>query len=268
MRAVGLLLALVAFALSLEAESDPGSGAPLYSAASIVNAATNQLGTLAPNTIVTIYGDNLSFETRALTAADMHGTELPTNLPGAGVTVLVGNIPAPLYYVSPHQVNLLIPNNLRAGRTRLQLARDGRAGPAVDLVLSPVAPALFQSDAFTAIATRPDGSVLGWESPARPGEIVILYATGLGPTNPETEYGRVPTMAASLVQASEFRVVLNGEPIARDLVDYVGVTPGFAGLYQVNVWLPADTAPNPEIRLAVGQEMSPTGVCLPVAPGQ
>ncbi|MCP5117283.1 MAG: hypothetical protein GY953_41190, partial [bacterium] len=225
-------------------------------------------GALAPNTIATIYGDNLSYETRAITTDEMNGVQLPTVLPGTGVRVLVGNVPAFIYFVSPNQVNVLIPNNLRPGRARIQLTRDGRAGPPIDIELLPAAPALFPLDPTTAIATRGDGSLVSWDQPASAGEVIVLYATGLGPTNPNPPYGQVPNQAAPINRIDEFQLVLNGAAIEARRIAYAGVTPGFAGLYQINFYLPDRTPESPEIRIAVGEHVSPSRVYLPVRSSQ
>src|SRR3984957_15739088 len=76
---------------------------PSYSAASIVNAATQTAETLAPNTIATIYGTNLSWTTHAVTAGDLNGGTLPNSL--EGVSVYVTGILSNLFFVSPGQIN-------------------------------------------------------------------------------------------------------------------------------------------------------------------
>ncbi len=264
MRAAFWLLAVL-FIEPLIGAGDSGvHQAPSYSAASIVNAATYCPEALAPNTLATLYGENLSYTTRAITGGDVRNGRLPTVLPGTGVWVLVNNTPAFIYYVSPKQVNFLIPGNLLPGRVKLQLVRDGVAGRAVEIRLRAAAPALFQLDGATAIATRADGSLVTWDSPAQPGEMVILYATGLGETEPTTAPGSVPRVAARIRRLSEFRILLNGVVVEGKRIYYAGVTPGFGGLYQVNFWLPEQTPAAPEIRLALGDEISPPEIRLPV----
>lgn len=184
-------------------------------------------------------------------------------LPGTGVRVLVNNRPAQIYYVSPTQVNFLVPTNLIAGEVTVQLVRDATAGPPVRLRLRDTAPALFLLDPETVVATRADFSLITRENPASPGEEVILWATGLGPTVPPQIYGQIPMAASWIARAAEFRVFLDGDPLAAEQISYVGVAPGFAGLYQVNLKLPAELPPNPEIRVAVGDEISPPGFRLP-----
>jgi uncharacterized protein (TIGR03437 family) len=180
--------------------------------------------------------------------------------------VSIGEVPAHIYYVSPTQVNLLIPSTLTAGPAELQLTLDGRAGPAVKIQLVTAAPALFRQNERWIVACRPDGGVVTEESPAHPGDIVTLYATGLGRTIPNPRSGEIPTQAAVLERRAEFQVLLDGEPVSSDRILYAGVAPGFAGLYQINLRLPDATPANPEVRLKLGGETSPPGGGIPVAP--
>lgn len=240
--------------------------APTYTAASIVNAADNVPGSLAPNTIGTVYGTGLAYGTRALIGSDIQGGVLPTILSGTGVRVLIAGLPACIYYVSPGQINFLVPNLLLAGPSDLQVVLDGRAGPDVPIQLTSTAPALFQLDPVTAIATRADGSVATASSPLSPGDYAILYATGLGNTVPPLHSGELPTAAAELQQLSAFTILLDGVPVDASQIAYAGVAPGFAGLYQVNLRLPASIDNNPEIRIGFGTQLSAPGVHLPAQP--
>jgi uncharacterized protein (TIGR03437 family) len=236
--------------------------APLYSAASIVNGADNQSGELAPNTIATVYGKNLSFSTWAATTTD----GMPPIRSATGVNVLIGNRPANLYYVSPTQVNLLVPPCLLPGATSLQLGIDTNYGPLVPIQLAAAAPALFQLDLQYAVATRADWSVLTPAHPARPGDVVILYATGLGQTTPLLACDELPTSATPLRNMADFQVLLDGVAVDARAVLYAGVAPGFAGLYQINLVLPAATGANPEVRIGLVPKLSIHGVKLPVSP--
>jgi uncharacterized protein (TIGR03437 family) len=121
--------------------------APVYSAASIVNAGDNQSGTLAPNTLATIYGQNLAYGTQSLTANEVQGGTLPTIFPGTGARVIVGSMLASLTYVSPTQINFLVPPNLIPGTVNLNVVVDSWSGPMVQIQLAAASPALFQLDA-------------------------------------------------------------------------------------------------------------------------
>ncbi len=191
---------------------------------------------------------------------------LPTVLPGTGVHVTVGNLPATMYYVSPDQVNFLVPANLLPGASTVQVVLDGHSGPAIEITLAAASPALFQLDAKTAVAVHPDGTVITQQAPAKPGEIILLYATGLGQTLPPVPYGQLFNDAAPLVQLANFQLVLDGVAAGRSAVQYAGIAPGFAGLYQINVLLPKATKANPEIRIGFGKQLSIAGIHLPVAP--
>lgn len=257
MAAVVLLAALVLVQSS-------GSG-PYYTADSIANSAANVTGLYAPNTFVTIYGQNLAYTTRALAASDISGGMLPTVLGSTGVRVLINNIPANIYYVSPTQVNLLIPTSLIPGPVMLQLVVDSLAGPAIPIMLESAAPSLFQSDATTVLAVHLNGSTITAASPAQPGEVVVLFASGLGPTNPAAIPNQIPQQAASVTPISSFSMLINGAAVNPQQILYAGVVPTFAGLFQINVQLPNDAPSNPQIQIGYAGIMSPVGRVLPLA---
>jgi uncharacterized protein (TIGR03437 family) len=254
---VKTLLAALALAACLSAQQ---ANAPIYTAAGIVNGAS--FGpTLAPNTIVSIFGTNLSWDTVALQAGDLAGGVMPTSL--GNVEVYFEGWPAYLYYVSPGQINLLVPSDLLPGTFQFWVARQGTSGPIVSVTLQSAAPAMFQYPTGTAIATHPDGSLVSTASPAASGAVITLWATGLGNTNPELEDGVLPSSAQWLSQLNLFEVWINGAALDPSAILYAGVAPGFAGLYQVNVQLPAQLPANPEIRLVLAGTMSPAGLILP-----
>ena len=257
------LLLLACAALTLRAEGPRTIPAPFYTTSSIVNAASFKAGALAPNTIGTLYGRDLAFTTRAVSKDDLYNGTLPTTLLGTGVRLLVGGNLAFLYYVSPTQINFLIPPNLPPGPRQIQLVLDGRAAESVRIELASVSPALFAADPETALATHLDGSLLTAEKPATPGEIVILYATGLGDTRPRFAAGQMPNIVAWIERRAEFQITLDGEPVDRAAILYAGVAPGFAGLYQINLKVPDTLRRNPQIRIGFNEVMSPEGVRLP-----
>lgn len=258
----------VCAASALPAQTGCVPGAPCYSEAGIVNAASYQAVALAPNTIVSLFGTGLSFVTQGIGLEDLAGGVLPIELPGTGVHVLLNGLFAHIYYVSPTQVNLLVPSNFLPGRWKLQLVRDGFAGPAVWVELKDAAPGLFLLEPGVAVASHSDFSAITEEAPARPGEIVVLWATGLGPTVPPLDYGQVPKRAAWIARIADFQVLLNGAAVPPSDVLYAGVAPYFAGLYQINLRLPDAVDPDPEVRLAVGGTISPGGVRLLVRPAE
>ena len=251
------ILAALALAACLCAQD---SNAPNYTAAGIVNGASFAPA-LAPNTIVSIFGTNLSWNTVALEASDLAGGVMPTSL--GNVEVYFEGWPAYLYYVSPQQINLLVPSSLLSGAFQFWVDRQGTRGPIVTVTLGSAAPALFQTSSGSVIATHVDGSLVSSGSPATAGETVTLWSTGLGNTNPELEDGVLPTAAQWISQLSQFDVLINGVALPPSAILYAGVAPGFAGLYQVNVQLPDPLPANPQIRLGLGGILSPPGMILP-----
>jgi len=238
--------------------------APIYSGASIVNAATNEPGPLAPLGLVSLYGKDLAVVTRAITPDDLRNGLLPTTLIGTGVSIAIDNIAVPILFVSPSQVNFLIPGNLRTGRRLLRLLTNGRAGPDVEIQIADSSPGLFQMAENTVIATRPDGTLITAQSPAVPGEVLVIYAAGLGATLPAVTGLTIPVAAASISARSRFAVLFNGIPAPDDHILYAGVTPGYAGLYQINCRLPIDLPADPEIRLQLPGRTSPPRLHLAV----
>ena len=252
---------------------------PTYSFESIANSAAGVTDLFSPNSFVSIYGGNLAFVTRSLNAADIRAGELPTVLSGSGVRALADSLSTYVYYVSPQQVNVLLPPSLAPGRVRFQLVNDGRAGPVVEIDLRESSPALFQQTAQwendpLVIATHGLAGVVTLEQPARIGELVVLYGTGFGPTSPPVRSSKIPVEAAWVRDFARFEVWLDGVPADGQYVRYAGVTPYFGGLYQVNLVIPPGTGMHPEVRvgyrdpLQVGSDalMSPPGRRLAVNP--
>jgi uncharacterized protein (TIGR03437 family) len=254
---VKTLIAALALAAALCAQD---SNAPNYTAAGIVNGASFATG-LAPNTIVSIFGTNLSWDTQVVTASEMSGDVMPTSL--GNVEVYFEGWPAYLYFVSPLQINFLVPSSLLPGTFQFWVDRQGTRGPIVTVTLQNAAPAMFQYPAGTAIATHVDGSLVSGNAPATAGEIVTLWATGLGNTIPELEDGVLPDDIQWLSRLNQFAVQINGAALDASAILYAGVAPGYAGLYQVNVQLPDPLPANPEIRLALAGATSPAGLILP-----
>jgi uncharacterized protein (TIGR03437 family) len=245
---LAMRLALAAAVLGLgPATAGTEPGAPSIGVDSLVNAATGESG-LAPYSIATLYGANLFLDGAANAFG---GLEVPETF--AGVTVLIGPTPAGLFYLSANQINLLIPNSLGPGNYSVTVVRDGVASQSQPITIQPVAPGLFA-------ATHADGTAVTEDAPAVRGEVVIFYATGLGPAQPNPPDRFAAPSTAPIAELADFQVLLDGTAIDSSLVQYAGLAPLNAGLYQVNVLMPANLPPtNPEIRLSVAGSLSPPG---------
>jgi uncharacterized protein (TIGR03437 family) len=236
---------------------------PIYSRESITNSATSQPNRLSPYTLLTIYGKDLSNVSWQASVNELALQRLPLTLPGGNLMVRLGAVVLPLLYVAPTQINCLIPAQLRPGVFELRIIRSGVSGPAALIEVMPESPELFRVDLQWAAATHADGRVLNEASPAKPGEVIVLYGTGFGPAELLIIDGAFVQSPAALQRRDSFRVRLNQEPLPADSVLYVGLTPGFAGLYQVNVRLP-ETLPNhPQVEVGWEGNWSALGPRIP-----
>jgi len=99
-------------------------------------------------------------------------------------------------------------------------------------------------------------------SPALAGETVVVYACGLGRTLPNPAPGVIPQSAALIQRLSDLKVYLGGTAVDPASILYAGLTPGSAGLYQIDLILPASLGTDPEIRVAIADQSSPAGLKL------
>ncbi len=261
-RLARLVLATLAPVALAYSQNSATSTAVSYTAAGIVNSASNAPDALAPNTIATVYGTGLSYTTAAAFGVMPASGMLPTQL--AGVQVYVNSTFVPLYYVSPTQINFLVPTELRPGETDFFTMHDSLKGPHVRVTVHDAAPGLFPWGPGMIASTHADGSVITKDHPAHPGETIVVYGTGLGRTRPELQTGLIEMVAAQILLLSEIKVMVAGTALDNRSIQYAGITPGIPGLYQVNLVLPKQLTPDPEIRLSIGAQVSPPGMRLPV----
>ena len=259
MTAAQLLLPALLFRSCLCAE-DEKLRPPFFTPDSIVNSASGIPASLTPNGLATVFGTDLAAGTASVAGAAV----LPTEL--GDVRIRIGGLFAYLLYVSPTQINFLIPGELIPGATDL-LVNKQSLGLSVRIKLLDSAPALFASEGQVA-ATHADGSLISPDSPARPGEIIVVYGAGLGRTDPSQIDGLIPRSAAGILLLDRLRVMLEGQPIPSENILYAGITPGSAGLYQINLRLPDQvTSENPELRIALGEQTSQRSLVIRVAAG-
>jgi uncharacterized protein (TIGR03437 family) len=158
-----------------------------------------------------------------------------------GVTVLVNNKAAPLYYVSATQINALIPYSI-AGPTATIVVQNGTASSnTVTVPVAATAPGFFSVDqSGTGIAAVYHGDpTLGTvtpDNPANPGETVVLYVAGMGAVSPAVADGTATGLTPlSQITASPIAVYIADQQCT---VRYSGLAPNYPGLYQLNVVVP------------------------------
>ncbi|HEY1496004.1 MAG TPA: hypothetical protein VGF49_15735, partial [Candidatus Solibacter sp.] len=191
------------------------------------NASFNPYASVSPGEIVVAKGEQLSLRPPDVAAS----APLPTTLGGA--TVSVNGVLAPLYYSSFGQIAFQMPSGTAPGMALVQIARDGQPGNIVSVNVSPRAPHILA-------VTDTQYNALDPRHPAAPGDTIIVWAIGLGPTIPAVPDG---TLAASPASLATTPTVEFSAPSSSRLVTpiFAGLGGGTVGLYQVNVILPQDT---------------------------
>ena len=238
-----------------------GAG-PTYSAAGIVNASDYSTGPFAPNSVLSVFGSGLARSTYILGGSDIKGGILPFELNYA--RVYIQDQPVPLLFVSATQINFLVPTNLSVGPVRVRVVTEGVTGPEVVITLIESAPALFTINGGYAIATTAAGKLLTSDNPARSGDIIVIYATGLGRTSPNPITGEIPSYTGQMVAMPSLKVTLAGKPVDPMFVKYAGISPGSAGLYQINLEVPPGTDSDPQIVVSAGAAPDPTAFKLAI----
>ena len=219
----------------------------------VINGVLNSasyLPILAPGSLASVFGNKLT-----VNLASAKSVPLPTELDN--VSVLVGGVPAPLLFVSPDQINLLIPIGTPTGTVVAIVVRNGlQVSTTFNVTMRQNAPALFTRNySGTGDAVAFDASFTPVDSVN--GSLIVLYATGLGPTEP---FAVSPTF--SLDRVRDQVTVTVGELPAEVL--FAGLAPGLPGVYQINI-VPPKAAQSNRLWLSVsGTESNVVSLPIPV----
>jgi uncharacterized protein (TIGR03437 family) len=154
-----------------------------------------------------------------------------------GVSVLIGGIPAPLFYVSAGQINAQIPFELDpAKQYQVVVNANGALTAAQTIQLAARTPGLAAFFDGGVIAQHwVDSSLVSASSPARPGEYLVMYLVGMGQTDYAVASGAA-SPGSPLARATSAPVVMLGGSPAPVL--FAGLTPGSVGLYQIDIQVP------------------------------
>lgn len=220
--------------------------------------AGNYQGDNSPESIIASFGSNLAQSTQAATKLP-----LPTSL--GGVSVLVDGKPAGLFFVSPTQINYLVPTGVAVGSAQVAIVNNNKVVAQGSLALPGVSPSLFTADSSG--QGVPAGQVLrvtanqelSYEALGRydsaqqkyvpapvirkTGDQLFLVLFGTGFRNAPDTDGNTGNGAAESVQATIGGV---NAPVL-----YVGAAPGFAGLDQINIQLPADAVAGSNVTVTI-----------------
>ena len=200
-----------------------------------VNAATVSAGTpVAPGSIVSAFGTYTASQTAAAPAYP-----LPRKL--GETEVFVGGAAVPLYFASPKQINFQVPAATAPGQSLVDVRIGGQSVSRGALTLLPNAPGIF-------VAANADFNVNSAARPAHRGEVLHIFATGQGATTtPVADGAAAPSQppAASAVMPAVF---VGGQAMP---VLFSGLTPGIAGLWQIDVMIPNNAPTGTALTLSV-----------------
>jgi len=238
---------------------------PTISTAGVVNDATFK-APIAAGSYIAIFGSNLldtNFLTNAtgdsgLSTADgtlpivVDGTTVSFDVPSAGISV-----PGHLTFANAGQVNVQVPWELQGQSTvKVKVSIDDAFffGNVVDVPLAQYTPAFFLgANGIIAAEDAKTGAIILSTNPATPGEIVSLFMNGLGPVNNQPASGS-PAGVPLANTTTAPTVSIGGQPAQ---VQFSGLAPGFAALYQVNVVVPAGLTGNQQVTVSIGGVTSP-----------
>ncbi len=210
-----------------------GTGLPAIADGSTVNGASF-VNIIAPGAIVSISGTNLA-------GASLSATSVPLPTVLGETSVTFNGAAVPLFFVSSGRIIAQAPFSLPAsGAVSIQVARGGNSSASRTATVAAVSPGIFvidQSSGAGAVLHARDYSLVSANSPARPGESLLIYCTGLGPLRVSVGSGNrapnAPPLAETLYLPT---VTIAGLPAS---VTFSGLAPGLVGMYQITVQAPA-----------------------------
>jgi len=211
---------------------------------------------LAPGAMISIFGSKLGNGTAP-------APSLPLTTQLAGATLVIAGQSMPLLYASDGQINAILPFGLPLN-TRLQVIATNSSQVSVpeEITIAPASPGVFVAGPLSQGHIYVGANRADSNNPARAGDEIVIYCSGLGPVNvPVVDGAASPT--APIAFATNIPTVTIGGVNAR--VDFAGLTPGFAGLYQINASIPSGITPGAAVPLVItsaGQSSVPVTMAV------
>ena len=227
---------------------------------------------LALGSYIEIHGSYLAPDSRSWASSDFSGTNAPTSLDGTSVAI--GGQRCFISYVSPGQINALVPSNIGTGVQPLVVTTTAGSSATYLATVNGVqpgllAPALLNIKSAQYVAALfsdgsyvlPAGAIIGLASrPAKAGDEITLYGIGFGPVSPTLSAGQIAQGGTSLT--SPLTVTVGFQGIAATIL-YAGFAPGQVGLYQFNIIVPklSSTGPAP-VNFTLGGQRGPENLYI------
>lgn len=237
-------LSLLAFVLAFDCSAAPDVKA-------VVNGASFRSGSVAPGTIISIFGTGLSQTTVA-------ATSLPLPITLGGTTVTVASQAIPLLFVSPTQINAQVPFLLPTGTAQLAVRDSSGTVSTLAISIASASPGIFT---YTSDGKGAGAALHADYKPVRraileyalAGETIMLFCTGLGAVQGSVSAGFAAPTSPPVTTTVAPTVLMDGQTAK---VAFAGLAPGFAGLYQINVVVPTGVGGDVVTTVKVGDATS------------
>ncbi|MCX6633354.1 MAG: hypothetical protein NTW28_37640 [Candidatus Solibacter sp.] len=230
---LGISVALQAF----DIRSGLSTTGVFLNPAGIVNAGSSApfTASIVPGELLTLYGANLASGIQVASAIPF-----PTTL--GKVQVTINNLAAPIYYVTPAQLSVIVPYGVTGSIAKVQVFNDNVPSNTVTTWIGKTAPGVLtqsQNGLGYGDVVHQDGTLVNAANPARIGETVSVFVTGLGAVSPTIADGAAGPTGPLANAASTITAYIGG---VQATVGYAGLAPQLAGLYQINLTVPAGAA--------------------------
>jgi uncharacterized protein (TIGR03437 family) len=198
--------------------------------------------------------------------------ELPLPLSLGSVRLFVGGRQAPLFFAGFGQLNSQVPfETAPARRTEVIASVNGQFTVPQEITVATARPGIFAMPAATgaprAIAQNQNFTLNGPANPAPRGQAVVLYLTGVGEVEPAVATGAGAPSEEPLARVSlPATATIGGKPAE---ILFLGLSPGFVGLTQANLIVPADSPVGPDVPVVITIDGQPSNsMVIAVSPAE
>lgn len=241
----------------------PNAGIPVVNTAGVVSAANFSSVPISPGSFISIFGANLASGIKS-------SPSLPLKTSLNGTAALLGSELLPLQFVSPGQINAVVPYDIPLnGTPQLLIQQDDAYSLPQPVAVAAAQPAMFtQNESGTGagifVVVKPDQTqfLATPATPAAAGDALVIYCAGLGVVTPTIAAGSAAPVSP-LSKTTDTPTVTIGDQSAQ--VQFSGLAPGFAGLYQVNVLVPSGITPGTNVSVVLTMAgISSSPVTVPI----
>ena len=255
---------LLGISVALQAPAFASTGPVYLNPTGIVNAASYAPFTagVSNGELLNLYGVNLAGSTLVSPTAPY-----PTML--AGVQVMVNGITAPIYYVTPGEVSIIVPFEVTSATAQFQVINNGTSSNVVTELVNQTTPGVFTVNSnglgYGAVTHDSDGTLVSPSNPAQPGENVDVLLTGLGNVSPSVAAGAAAPSNPPASTSNTITASIGGVAAA---VNSAGLAPGSVGIYQVDLQIPSGAAAGDNVLGISGPDSSAMQALISIGTAQ